>query len=287
MMILKQNVDAAKSLTHEEAVARARALAPLISEQAAAAEAQRRLPAEVVQAMVEAGLVRLLTPARWGGHELGFDTAVETIIEIAKADASAGWCYSFFNMHSWMLALFPEQAQRDVWEHNPDALLATSFAPVGRVTPTEGGYLLKGNWPWSSGVNHSAWCIVAGTLSISAEAPPEPAMFLVPRSDYEILDTWFVAGLKASGSNNVLLKEVFVPQHRIMRLLEIRDDKRPGVATNPNRLYSLPLFTATVPEIVAPIVEAALGAYETWREASRSKFTAFTREQVAMFNDRL
>src|SRR5258708_9774974 len=106
LMILKQNVDAAKRLTHEEAVTRARALAPLIIEQAAAAEAQRRLPAEVVQAMVEAGLVRLLTPARWGGHELGFDTAVETIIESAKADPPAGWWHSFFNMPILVVAPF-------------------------------------------------------------------------------------------------------------------------------------------------------------------------------------
>ncbi len=109
-------------------------------------------------------------------------------------------------------------------------------------------------------------------------------MFLVPRSDYTILDTWFVAGLKGSGSKNVLLKDVFVAQHRMVRLAEIQDGGGPGVAVNPGLLYDRPFITANAPGFVAPIVGAALGAYETWREAGRNKFTAFTREQVAMFS---
>lgn len=286
-MVLEHSINSSKHITHEEAVARARAIAPVVAEHASTAESLRRLPENVVQAMVEAGLVRLLTPARWGGHELGFDTVVETIIEFAKADASAGWCYSFFNMHSWMLARFPEQAQRDVWAHDPDALITTSFAPVGQVVSADGGYILNGTWPWSSGVDHSHWCIVAGLLPTSDGVPERssgPGMFLVPRSDYSILDTWFVAGLKGSGSKNVVLKDVFVPRHRMVRLAEIQDGGGPGVAVNPGPLYDRPFFTANAPGFVAPIVGAAVGAYETWREAGRHKFTAFTREQVAMFS---
>jgi 3-hydroxy-9,10-secoandrosta-1,3,5(10)-triene-9,17-dione monooxygenase len=284
-MILRNDVDLSKKMTYEEAVARARSLAPAIAEHAAAAEVQRHLPEEIVQAIVEAGLVRLLTPARWGGHELGFSAYVDSTLEMAKADASVGWCYSFFVMHSWMLAQFSEKAQRDVWESNPDALITTSFVPIGRaMPPANGGYILNGNWPWSSGVDYSSWCILGGLLPPSGDTPPEPALFLVPRSDYEILDTWFVAGLKASGSKNVLLKEVFVPEHRVVRLLEIRDGGGPGTTVNPGRLYSLPFFTANAPGFVAPIVGATLGAYETWRQTNSNKLTAFTREQVAMLS---
>src|SRR5438093_11090111 len=116
------------SMRHEEAVARARALAPAIGERAAAAEAQRRQPEETIQEVIDAGLVRLLMPRRWGGYELPIDTLVDAVVEIAKVDASAGWCCSFLMDHAWLLAHFPEEAQHDVWASHPDALLGAAFA---------------------------------------------------------------------------------------------------------------------------------------------------------------
>ena len=133
-MAISEHVRASGDMTYEEAVARAKALAPVVRERASTAEAARRQPEETIQEIIDAGLVRLLTPARWGGHELGFDAFVDSVIEIGKADASAAWCYAFLNIHSWVLAYFPEEAQRDVWGGNPDALLATSFIPAGRVS---------------------------------------------------------------------------------------------------------------------------------------------------------
>ncbi len=165
-MVLERSINSPKQTTHKEAVARAQALAPVVAEHASTAETLRRLPENIVQAIVDAGLVRLLTPARWGGHELSFDTVVETIIEFAKADASVGWCYSFFNMHSWMLARFPEQAQRDVWAHNPDALITTSFAPVGQVTSANGGYILTATGPGPAG-----WTTATGASSPGCSPP--------------------------------------------------------------------------------------------------------------------
>src|SRR5215470_10208867 len=123
-------------MTYEKAVSLARELAKSIGRRAADAEAQRRLHDETIQEIVATGLVRLLTPARFGGHELSLNACVDSTLEIAKADASTGWCYSLFIVHSWMLAQFPEQAQYDVWRENPDALITTSFAPGGSVTET-------------------------------------------------------------------------------------------------------------------------------------------------------
>src|SRR5258708_301152 len=105
-MVLKNDTNVSIKMTYEEAMVRAQAFVPAIIERAAAAEAQRRLPEDIVQAIVDAGLVRLLTPARWGGHELGINAYVDSTLEIAKADASVGWCYSFFIMHTCMLAFF-------------------------------------------------------------------------------------------------------------------------------------------------------------------------------------
>src|SRR5260370_38792097 len=144
-------------MTHQQAAARARAFVPAIVARAAAAEAQRRQPEETIREFVDAGLVRLLTPARWGGYELGFDAFVDAVIEIAKADGSAGWCYSFLVSHSWLLAQFPEQAQREVWANDPDSLMATSLVPAGHAPPTPGGFRVRRNLPWSNRVDPTGW----------------------------------------------------------------------------------------------------------------------------------
>ncbi len=281
-MIISERVMPSRGMTDEEAVLRARALAPAIRERAATAEVQRRQPDETIEDIINAGLVRLLTPVRWGGHELSFDGFVDSVIEIAKADGSAGWCYSFLIIHSWVMATFPEQAQREVWGNNPDALLATSLIPAGRTVRVEAGYLLSGNWPWSSGVDYCEWNMLAGLIMPNASGEhPEPRIFLLPRSDYEILDTWFVAGQKSTGSKNVVVKDAFVPEHRTIRLTDIREGRPPGSAVNPSPLYQLPLISAFPSALASPILGATIGAYETWRNASHNKCTMYSREQVA------
>ena len=256
-------------MTYEKVISLARELAKSVGRRAADAEVQRCLHEETIQEIVDTGLVRLLIPASFGGHELGMNAYADSTLEIARADASAGWCYSLFILHSWMLARFPEQAQHDVWKENPDALITTSLVPAGSVTETAGGYILNGTWAWSSGVDHSNWCMLGGLVPV-AGAQPEFALFLLPRSAYEVLDTWFVAGLRASGSKNVLVREIFVPAHRVAR----RDARERGTSGNAGALRLLSGF-------VAPILGATIGAYEIWRDASSKKFTTFTGEQVA------
>jgi 3-hydroxy-9,10-secoandrosta-1,3,5(10)-triene-9,17-dione monooxygenase len=270
-------------MTYERAISLARTLAPAIAERAAAAEVQRCQPRETIQEIVDAGLVRLLTPARWGGHELSFNAFADSIIEIAKADGSAGWCYAFLIVHSWIMAHFPEEAQHDVWANDPDALIAASFFPTEQVVRTDGGCLLSGSWPWSSGIDHSSWCMLAGLLPASGAVsePVEDVMFVVPKSDYEILDTWFIAGQKATGSKSVVVKEAFVPEHRIMRMADLREGIGPGTAINTGPLYKVPLAPSTFIAIVAPLLGATIGAYETWRNACRTKFISYSGEQVA------
>lgn len=272
------------SMTHEEAVLRARALAPIIRERAATAEAQRRQSDETIRDIINAGLVRLLTPVRWGGHELTFNSFVDSVIEIAKADGSAGWCYSFLNIHSWIMAAFPEQSQQEVWGNNPDALIATSLIPAGSPVHVEDGYLLSGDWPWSSGVDYCEWNMLAGLIMPhTSDQRPEPRIFLLPRSDYEIVDTWFVAGQKSTGSKNVVVKNAFVPEHRTIRLSDLSVGRTPGSAFNPSPLYQLPLSSAFASALASPILGATIGAYETWRNLSHSKSTTYSREPVASF----
>ncbi len=273
-------VSGQSTLTHEEVMSRTQALLPLIREHISEAEKARQQPAEVVQAFVASGLIRLLTPARWGGHEFSFDAYVDSVLEVAKVDASAGWCYSFFIIHAWFLSLFPEGAQRDVWSENPDALIATSFIRAGKPTRVEGGYRLSGTWPWSSGIDASAWAMLMGLVPAEAEGSPEMRFFLVPRSDFEIVDTWFVVGQKATGSKTVVVNDVFVPEHRTVSFVATILGKGPGTATNPGPLYRHPLNTIFPAALAAPVLGATIGAYEVWRDISRDRFTSYTHEKV-------
>ncbi len=233
-MILDQQTLPLSELTYEEAVARARALAPAIEKRAPAAEVQRQQPMETIQEIIDAGLVRMLVPRRWGGYELSIDALIDSAIEIAKADASAGWCYAFLVIHGCFLAHFPEQAQRDVWTSNSDAMIVTTLAPAGHFRRVDGGYQLSGNWAWSSGVDHCQWSMLTAVPE-SQDGPPQ--VFLLPRSDYTVLDTWFVAGLSGSGSKNMEVKEQFVPEHRTVLLPELMGILAPKVASNTGPLY--------------------------------------------------
>src|SRR5579864_1832713 len=174
-------------ITHEEILARTRELVPAIRERVVETERIRRQLDETVKGYVDAGLIRILLPARWGGYELSFDIFVDSVLEIAKVDGSAGWCYSLLLAHSWLLAFFPERAQHNVWSGNPDALLATSFITAGRAVCVDGGYLVSGNWPWSSGIDNCSWAMLNTLLTPTVEGEhPEQRLMLVPRNDYEI-----------------------------------------------------------------------------------------------------
>jgi len=279
-MIVDQQTLPLSKLTYEEAVARARALAPAIEKRAPAAEELRRQPMETIQEFIDAGLARMLVPRRRGGHELSIDALIDSAIEIARADASAAWCYAFLVIHGCFLAHFPEQAQRDVWTSNSDAMMVTALAPAGHFKRVEGGYQLSGKWAWSSGVDHCQWSMLTA-MPESQDGPPQ--VFLLPRSDYTVLDTWFVAGLSASSSQTVEVKEQFVPAHRTMLLPELMGILPPQVATNTGPLYRRPLLSMFPHILSALLLGTTQRAYEIWRDTNRSKSTAFTNEQVASF----
>lgn len=272
------------SISAEEVIERAKACASAIRERASEAEKARRQPMETIHELISSGLTGLLTPKRWGGSELGFETAVEAIFEIGKADASAAWCYSFILIHNWFLAHYPDQAQRDVWGDAPDTILADSFIPAGKVTRVEGGYRLSGNWAWVSGIDHSEWVMLSGMLP-DPQHPFEyaPQLFLLPKSDYEVEDTWFVAGLEASGSKNVIVKDAFIPSHRVVSLGALREGVSPGAEFNTNLMYRQPLMLLFAVGLVAPIIGAVMGAYDLWCETTRVKSTRITGIPLSTF----
>ncbi|WP_103105832.1 hypothetical protein [Brevibacillus reuszeri] len=268
---------AAKRMTHSEAMDRVKALATKISGRNRMGEVLRRQPDETIQDVIDSGLATILKPARFGGHELNLDALVDTTIEVAKVNPAAGWCYTFILVHQWMLAAWPEQAQQEVWADNPNANIATAFAPPRneKVVRVEGGYQLSGEWSFSSGIDHSEWVMASSTQQIFEEAKgPERYMFLVPRSDYQIVDNWEVAGLKASGSNGFEMTDVFIPDHRIISLSKWAEDGvSPGMSVHTGVQYHVPLFCALPTCLTSTIVGATIGAYETYTKSIRERMS--------------
>ena len=167
----------------DELVARARALAPRLRERAVRAERDRNIPQESVDEFIDAGLIHTLQPKRWGGYEHDHEVAFDIAVELGKSTCgSSAWCLNYLADHACMLALFPEEAQHDVWSRNKAACIATSAAPTGKVAPAPGGYRLDGRWSWCSGLRHSHWIMIGGLVQRAGEDHPDMRLYLVPVS---------------------------------------------------------------------------------------------------------
>ena len=229
-------------VTYPEALERARALVPALRERAVAAEAARALPADTVRDLRETGLAHALRPKRWGGMELEFRAYVDIPLELARGCPSTSWNVVNLTIHDFMLALYDERAQRDVWGENPAALIAAAIAyPQGQARRVDGGFVLSGRWNFCSGVDVADWNMLAAVVR-DGEQIVDHRLCLVPRSAYEVIDDWQVMGMAATASMTVVAKDVFVPDYRALCAYDMRGgDGFPGAAVNPGALYRIPM----------------------------------------------
>jgi 3-hydroxy-9,10-secoandrosta-1,3,5(10)-triene-9,17-dione monooxygenase len=248
-----------------ELIQRARELAPTLVARAEKTAESRRISHETMADFHKAGFFRMLQPARWGGLEVDPNVFFEVQMTVAAACPSSAWVLGIVGVHSWQMALFPLEAQTEVWGKDPSALISSSYAPTGKVQRVDGGYRVNGRWSFSSGCDHCQWVFLGGFVPSEAEGkPPEMRTFLLPRSDYTIDDTWFVAGLRGTGSKDVVVENAFVPEHRTHRIIDGFKRMSPGNEHNPAPLYKLPfgqIFVRSVSTSAIGIAEGALGAY--------------------------
>ena len=195
-------------------MARAKTLVPQLRERSARTEELRRLPPETERDLHDSGLFRIVQPKRVGGSEFDYVALVDFAEAIGLADASVAWNLANLSSHHWMLAMFDPRAQDAVWSQDANALIASSFVfPAGRARRVDGGYVLQGRWPFSSGVDSSEWNMLAGIVSSDDEADGiEYRIFLLRKRDYKIIDTWHASGLRGTGSNDVEANDVFVAE---------------------------------------------------------------------------
>lgn len=259
-------------------VAEIAALTPVLRRRAEETEELRRLPAETERALHDAGLFRLLQPKRVGGLELDYVALVDCADRLARADASVAWNVANLASHHWMLAMFGPAAQERVWGEGPDVLIASSFIfPAGRARRVPGGYELRGSWPLSSGVASCRWNMLASVVSSDDEADGvEYRIFLVPKDDYRILDTWNAAGLRGTGSNDVEVRDAFVPETMTLGVEDLRGGPTPGSDLNPGALYRLPVFSL-FPFVISGV---ALGN----AEACLADYVAGAQHRASTYN---
>jgi 3-hydroxy-9,10-secoandrosta-1,3,5(10)-triene-9,17-dione monooxygenase len=222
---------------------KAEALLPRLRERAARCEELRRLPDETLRDFHDAKLFRIHQPKRVGGAELEFAAVVTYGALFARACASTAWNWVNFAAHHMMLGMFSPQAQAEIWGASRDALIASSFVfPAGSARKVKEGYVLSGRWPFSSGVDPSEWNMLAGLARLDDNLPPEQRIFLLKRSQYQIIDTWFAGGLRGTGSKDVEATEQFVPEHMTLAVADTKGGPTPGSVVNPGPLYQLPVF---------------------------------------------
>ncbi len=269
---------AAETINEEELISRARALAPVLGERRTKTHDLRRLPDETVADLVSAGLLKACQPARVGGFELPFGAQTSAGAEIAKQCGSSAWIVSVCGTHHWMLGKFAPEAQDDVWGANPDAISASAFASAYQTTEkVDGGFKISGRWLFSSGIHACDWVIVVGRIP-QENGPPRGWFMLVPKSDYEIQDNWRTVGLRGTGSNDVVIEDAFVPEHRTLGHAEINELETPGTKGKPDSVYRMPMQAVINYCVSAPALGLAEGAMDSFAAEMAPRTDVFAQK---------
>lgn len=270
------------SLTHDELVARAAALAPQLRERVGEADRLRKLPPANVEALRKAGLLKVLQARRYGGHQMRLRTHIDVVAAVGRGCASTAWCMGVIHAHSWLMGQFPKAAQEETYGANPDAIISAVIAPRGKARGTEGGYKLSGFWPFGSGSEHSDWLFLGAVVENDKGEVIDEADFLVPTREATIKDDWNVTGLRGTGSCSIAVKDLFVPKHRFLSLRGLIGGDTPGAALHEGSLYK----SAGVPVLSLALVPCALGiarsALEAFKERLPGREVAYTDREVQM-----
>lgn len=264
------------NISREEILNRAKAMVPVLKERARDAELARRISDETDQEFRDAGFYRIMQPVKYGGLELDFGTQTELAVTLAPGCASSAWVASVTACHGWFLGMFPAAAQEDIWGKTPEASVASSFLPFGpHVERVEGGVRVSGRWGFSSGVDHCTWTVLTVYVPPDTDdGEPEPLFAVVPLDECEIVDTWHTTGLAATGSNDIVIKDAFIPDYRTVNMMDLRGGPSPGSAVNDGYLYRIPQRATFSFNLIGNAIGAARGAVDTVAGDLASRVTA-------------
>jgi 3-hydroxy-9,10-secoandrosta-1,3,5(10)-triene-9,17-dione monooxygenase len=268
--------------TPQEVVQKTRALQPALRERARQAQIDRKISDETVREMQNAGLFRVLQPKRWGGYEMDPQVFFDVQFALAEACMSTAWIYGVIAVHNWQIALFDLKAQEDVWKDDTNVRIASSYMPVGKVEHVDGGFKFSGRWSFSSGCDHCDWVFLGGVVPPTADNPnPDYRTFLVPRKDFEIVDTWFTFGLQGTGSKDIVVKDAFVPEYRTLSSIASFKGENPGPDSHTIPLYKIPFGQIFPRAVSAGAIGALQGALHAYRDVASKRIGSNSGSKTA------
>jgi len=254
---MARETDIAQALTPEELLHRASNMIPTLKERAAYTEELRRIPDETVQDLLASELIRIGVPKMFGGLDVDYGLMLEIGELLGTGCSATSWCYCLWTAHAWLVGFWPLEAQQEVFGKTPDVLISSSLNPgKSTIEKAAGGYRLSGRWQFSSGCDAAEWVIVG------ADAPEGKVWTLLPRSGYQIVDTWFVSGLRGSGSKDISIEDVFIPDHRVLDRDRGGDEERNGWDIHQTDRYCMPLHVLLGWDLVAPMIGIAQGTID-------------------------
>jgi alkylation response protein AidB-like acyl-CoA dehydrogenase len=258
-----------------EIIRRATELVPVLKERSARCEELRRLPDETIADFVAAELHKIAQPVRFGGLGFEIDTAHEVALEIGRACGSSAWVVVLLALHNWMIGLFPEPAQKEYWANSQDVLAASASAVISsRIEQVPGGLRISGRWGFSSGVDFADWLIIMTPGSGFS------GFMLIPKVDYRVVDDWYVAGLRGSGSKAVVIDDAFVPHDHVVPGELLMSGRTAGSELYGSPFYKLPVFTWFGWNLAAPLIGMAQGVVDLFEERTRGKVNTQTGERA-------
>jgi alkylation response protein AidB-like acyl-CoA dehydrogenase len=262
----------------ERVIDRLADVADQLRDQATEAERLGRLPDETAKLLRSVGNIRLLQPAAYGGYEVHPREFAETVMATAALDPASGWINGVVGVHPYQLAYADPLVQEEVWGKDHDTWMASPYAPQGIARPVDGGYVFNGRWQFSSGTDHCDWIFLGGMLGDESGKPVvPPTMFhmILPRADYEIVaDSWDVVGLRGTGSKDVIVRDAFVPDYRVMNATEVMDGTTQRESGLTQTLYRMPWSTMFPLGITSAVIGIAEGALAAHLDYQRDRVTA-------------
>ena len=270
MSVTETGVDA------EELIRRATELQPLLARNAAKTEADRRVPEENIEAIRDAGLFKLMIPKRLGGYETTIRTKMEVSAALAEACGSTAWVTALTNVCAWIVGTMPDQAQQEIFAADPDARVAGVLVPSPDIEKVDGGYIVSGRWPWASGSLHATWGL-GGVVQVGPDGVPiDIGTVIMPMSELTIEDTWFVAGMKGTGSNTMVADRVFVPEHRYVSVPAAINGHYRTEHTD-EALYRSALLPVLALILVGPLLGLGRAALKIAVEKAPKRAVSYTR----------
>lgn len=253
----------------------AKRIAPMLAANAAEDDQLRRLSDSTWKLLLDGGFLRSLQPGRFGGGEVSLVEFVDATIEISRASPSAGWVAGVIGVHPWQLGLFTEKAQQEMWRDDPAAMHSSSYNPTGKAEKVAGGYKLSGRWSFSTGCDHCRGVMlgaISGAREIAGNQVRDFRSFLLMRDQYRIEDNWHVAGLRGTGSKDIVVDETFVPEYRTQSHLDYAmNASLPGQDLNKGPLFRLPWSVVFNMALAASALGAAQGFVDAWIAATRDR----------------